>query len=135
MVIDFSTFYDSSKGIERLFEDMLRFSPSFRQQPKPRVNIQESDDGYTVDICIPGIPAENIELTLTARNLIIRGERTAPEGKYFRQERMTGAFQRVLNLNTPVNRDKVVAKATDGILRVVLPKADSVKPRKISIES
>ncbi len=135
MVIDFSTFYDSSKGIERLFEDMLRFSPSFRQPPKPRVNIQENDEGYIVDICVPGIPAANIELTLTARNLIIRGERNTPEGKYFRQERMTGAFQRVLNFNAPVDRDKVTAKATDGILRVALPKADSVKPRKISIES
>ena len=135
MVIDFSTFYDSSKGIERLFEDMLRINPSFRQPPRPKVNIQENDEGYIVDICIPGVPAENVELSLTARNLIIRGELNAPEGKYFRQERRTGAFQRVLNLNTPVDRDKVSAKATDGILRVVLPKADSVKPRKIAIES
>ena len=135
MVIDFSTLYDTPKGIERLFEDMLRFGPSYRRQPYPRVNIQENDDGYVVDINIPGVLVKDIDLTLTARNLIIRGERTSPEGRYFRQERMAGTFQRVLSLNVPVDRDKVTARSENGIVRVILPKAGEAKPRKISITS
>lgn len=135
MVIDFSTFYDTTKGVEQLFEDMARFGMTMRQGPRPQVNIQEADESYVVDITVPGVRPEDIELTLTARNLVIRGERTAPEGRYFRQERMTGAFQRLLNLNVPVDREKVTAKAVDGILRITLPKANAVKPRKITIES
>ena len=135
MVIDFSTFYDPTKGLERLFDDMARFGAIMRHSSRPQVNIQETDDSYIVDITVPGANPDQIELTLTARNLVIRGERTAPEGHYFRQERMTGGFQRMLSLNVPVDREKVTAKAVDGILRITLPKATSAKPRKISIES
>lgn len=133
MVIDFSTLYDAPKGIERLFEDMLRLGSAYRRPLYPQVNIQENDDGYVVDINIPGVPADKLDLTMTARNLIIRGERTSPEGSYFRQERMGGAFQRVLSLNVPVDRDKVTARSENGIVRVLLPKAQEVRPRKISI--
>lgn len=135
MVIDFSTFYDPTKGLERLFDDMARFGAIMRHSSRPQVNIQETDDSYIVDITVPGVNPDEIELTLTARNLVIRGERTAPEGRYFRQERMTGSFQRLISLNVPVDREKVTAKAVDGILRITLPKAGSAKPRKISIES
>jgi HSP20 family protein len=135
MVIDFSTLYDAPQSIERLFEDMMRRGSSYRRPQYPQVNIQENDGAYVVDINIPGVPAEGLDLTLTARNLIIRGERTSPEGRYFRQERMAGVFQRVLSLNVPVERDKVTAKSENGIVRVVLPKAREARPRKISIES
>ena len=134
MVIDFSTLYDAPQSIERLFEDMMRLGSSYKRPQYPQVNIQENDDGYVVDINIPGVPADRLDLTLTARNLIIRGERTSPEGRYFRQERMAGVFQLVLSLNVPVERDKVTAKSENGIVRVVLPKAQEARPRKISIE-
>ncbi|MDR1125342.1 MAG: Hsp20/alpha crystallin family protein [Deltaproteobacteria bacterium] len=135
MVIDFSSMYEGSNDLERIIEDMFRKSPFGSRHLFPKVNIAENDDGYIVDVCIPGVPPDDIELVITARNLIIKGERKSPEGRYFRQERSAGSFQRALNLNVPVDRDKVVAKNENGILRVTLPKADSVKPRKISINS
>lgn len=135
MVIDFSSMYEGSNDLERIIEDMFRKSPFGSRRLFPMVNIVESDEGYIVDVCIPGVPPDDIELVLTARNLIIKGERKSPEGRYFRQERIAGSFQRALNLNVPVDRDKVTAKNDNGILRVTLPKTDSVKPRKISINS
>lgn len=134
MVIDFSSFYDGPGDLERLIDGMLRGgSLSARRISYPMVNIAENDEGYTVDVCVPGVAAEDIELTITARNLIIKGERKSPEGRYFRQERGAGSFQRALSLNVPVDRDGVSAKSENGILRVKLPKAEAVKPRKISI--
>ena len=135
MVIDFSSMYEGPNEIERIFEDMFRKSPLGSRRLFPQVNILENDEGYIVDVCVPGIPVEDIELVLTARNLIIKGERKSPEGRYFRQERLAGSFQRALSLNVPVDRDKVSAKNENGILRVTLPKAESVKPRKIAINS
>jgi HSP20 family protein len=136
MVIDFSSLYAGPSELERFFEDMLRKSPFHtRHLAYPQVNIAENDDGYIVDVCMPGVPPEEVELELTARNLIIRAERKAPEGRYFRQERSSGVFQRALSLNAPVDRDKVAAKSNNGILRVTLPKAEAVKPRKINIIS
>lgn len=136
MVIDFNSLYDGPGDLERFIDGMLRGSTLHaRRLPYPLVNIAEDEEGYTVDLCIPGVAPEDIELTITARNLIIKGERKSPEGRYFRQERGAGNFQRALSLNVPVDRDGVSAKSENGILRVKLPKAEAVKPRKISIGS
>lgn len=134
MVIDFNSLYDGPGDLERLIDGMLRGSALHaRRQPYPLVNVAEDEEGYTVDVCVPGVPPEDIELTITTRNLIIKGERKSPEGRYFRQERGAGGFQRALSLNVPVDRDGVSAKSENGVLRVKLPKAEAVKPRKISI--
>lgn len=136
MVIDFNSLYDGPGDLERLIDGVLRSSPfQARRLSYPLVNIAEDEQGYTVDVCIPGLDPEDIELTITARNLIIKGERKSPEGRYYRQERGAGVFQRALSLNVPVERDGVSAKSENGILRVKLPKAEAVKPRKISIDS
>lgn len=137
MVIDFNSLYDGPGELERFIDGMLRGTAalSARRLSYPLVNIAEDDTGYTVDVCVPGIAPEDIELTITARNLIIKGERKSPGGRYFRQERGAGSFQRALSLNVPVDRDKVSAKSENGILRVKLPKSEAVTPRKISITS
>ena len=136
MVIDFSSFFEEPNELGRVFEDILRKNTfGSRGLPYPAVNIAENDEGYIVDVRLPGVAPDDIELVITARNLIIKGERKSPEGRYFRQERSSGMFQRALTLNAPVDRDKVNAKSENGILRVTLPKADAVKPRKISITS
>lgn len=136
MVIDFNSLYDGPGDLERLIDGMLRGSPLHaRRMPYPTVNIAEDEESYVVDICVPGVDPNEVELTITAKNLIIKGERKSPEGRYFRQERGAGSFQRALSLNVPVDRDKVSAKSENGILRVKLPKAEAVKPRKISISS
>ncbi|MDR3042631.1 MAG: Hsp20/alpha crystallin family protein [Desulfovibrio sp.] len=136
MVIDFSTLYDMPKSFERMFDEMSRLhSLGSRRTAYPLLNVHENDDGYTVDVSIPGVAPGDVELTLTDRNLIIRGERKSAEGRYFRQERLSGSFQRILSLNVPVDRDRVSARSENGILRVSLPKAEAVKPRKIAIEA
>ncbi|WP_035068690.1 Hsp20/alpha crystallin family protein [Nitratidesulfovibrio termitidis] len=136
MVIDFSTLYDMPKSFERMFDEMSRLhSFSSRRTAYPLLNVHENDDGYTVDVSVPGVAPGDVELTLTDRNLIIKGERKATEGRYFRQERLSGSFQRILSLNVPVDRDRVSARSENGILRVTLPKAEAVKPRKIAVEA
>lgn len=136
MVIDFSTLYDMPTDIDRLFMDMFR-GPNLMQRRAvyPLINVYENEDSYIVDISAPGVPSEELELTLAARSLAIKGERKSPEGRYFRQERGAGSFQRVISLNVPVDRDKVSAKSENGILRVTLPKTEEIKPRRIPIMS
>jgi HSP20 family protein len=134
MVIDFNCLYDMPKEMNRIFEMFRNSNVMQRRYVYLLVNVAEMDDSYVVDACVPGVPPEEVELTLTARSLVIKGERKSPEGRYFRQERMAGAFQRVITLNVPVDRNNVKAKAENGILRITLPKAEEVKPRRISIE-
>ena len=136
MVIDFSTLYDMPKDLDRLFADMFK-GPNLLQRKAayPLINVYENPDSYIVDVSAPGVPASDLELTLAARSLVIKGERKSPEGRYFRQERGAGSFQRIISLNVPVDRDKVSARSENGILRITLPKTDAVKPRRIPIAS
>jgi HSP20 family protein len=136
MVIDLSTFYDLPREMARLMDETARPSAmSQRRVSYPLLNIAEDDDNYYVDVDIPGVAPDRLELILTDRSLTISGERTPAKGRYYRQERLTGSFQRIVSLGSPVDKDKVTARFENGILRVGLPKAEAVKPRKISIEA
>ncbi|UZP67334.1 Hsp20/alpha crystallin family protein [Desulfovibrio mangrovi] len=134
MVIDFSSFYDFPREVERFFDDVARFRRvGTGGATYPLLNIAEDEENYYVEILAPGVDPKEVELTLTERSLVIKCVRNAAEGRYLRQECPAGTFQRVVSLNVPVERDKVMASGADGILKVVLPKAEGVKPRKISI--
>jgi HSP20 family protein len=135
MVLDFNTLYTFPGRFERVFEDF--FKPQLvegRRLAYPPLNLSEDDGNYYVRSEIPGLPLDAVELTLTDKNLVIKGERPTEQGTYYRQERPAGFFQRVVALNVPVDRDAVRATLADGVLTVVLPKAAASQPRKISID-
>ncbi|SNS17347.1 HSP20 family protein [Humidesulfovibrio mexicanus] len=135
MVLDFNTLYTFPGRFERLFEDF--FKPQFaegRRLAYPPLNVSEDDTAYYVRSELPGLPLDALELTLTDKNLVIKGERPTEQGKYYRQERPAGFFQRVVALNVPVEREAVKATLVDGVLTVTLPKCAECIPRKISID-
>jgi len=135
MVLDFNTLYSFPGRFDRMFEEF--FKPQLadgRRMAYPPLNLSEDEGAYYVRSEVPGLPMEALELTLTDKSLVIKGERPTEQGKYFRQERPAGFFQRIVALNAPVDRDGVRATLVDGVLTVVLPKCEECKPRKISIE-
>ena len=134
MVLDFNTLHTYPGQMDRFIEEFFR--PAFddsRRLGYPPVNLSEDEENIYVRSEIPGVEMADIELTLTDKNLVLKGERAAVEGKFFRQERPSGVFQRIVSLNVPVDRDKASAVMRDGVLIVTLPKAEESKPRKISI--
>ena len=135
MVIDFNTLYNFPSRLDRVFEDFLR-SPmgDDRRMAYPPLNLSNDDEHIYVRAEVPGVSMGDVELTLTDKTLVMKGERNVPEGKYFRQERQRGVFHRVINIAVPVDRDKVTASMKDGVLTVVLPKSEEIKPRTISID-
>lgn len=135
MVIDFNTLYNFPSRFDRIFEDFLR-SPmgDDRRFAYPPLNLSNDDENIYVRAEIPGVSIDDVDLTLTDKTLVLKGERKAPEGKYFRQERASGIFNRVINIGVPVDREKVSAFMKDGVLTVTLPKSEEIKPRTISID-
>ncbi|REK10825.1 MAG: Hsp20/alpha crystallin family protein [Planctomycetota bacterium] len=106
-------------------------APSF-----PALNVWEEDDVLYAEAEVPGLKSEDLEISVIAGDLTLRGRRggEAPEGTaYHRQERGTGEFNRVLRLPIEVDADQVEATLNDGVLLVKLPKAESAKPRKIKV--
>ena len=136
MVIDFSTYYDLPRNMDSFFEEMWRPSSlSQRRVAYPPVNISETEGEIIVTSEIPGMDTGDIELTLNEKSLVIRGAKKNEVGNYYRQERPTGSFQRIINLNVPVQADGIKASMRDGLLRVVLPKARESRPLTISIDA
>jgi HSP20 family protein len=136
MVIDFSNFYNLPRELDRFFDETWRQSTiSQRRNAYPPVNISEDKTKIYVFSEIPGVEIEDIDITLSDGSLVIKGNRKHGTGSYYRQERPTGLFQRVVNLNVSIDPDKVNAKIKDGILEIVIPKADEAVPRKISIKA
>jgi HSP20 family protein len=97
-----------------------------------------TDDAIVIRADVPGLKPEEIEITLEGDALTIRGDikrEDADSRKYVLLERPTGRFERTLNVNTPIDHDQVEASFKDGVLTLILPKAEAVKPRQITVKS
>lgn len=105
---------------------------------QPAVNVWERDDAVMVELEVPGVKSDQVEISVVGGELSLKIERPDPgqEGVTFhRRERPVGSFARVLRLPTDVDADRVEAELRDGVLTISLPKAESAKPRKIKVAS
>ena len=88
---------------------------------------------------LPGIDPKEIDITANADSITLRGERKEPsaggEVNYHQRERAFGTFRRVIDLPTKIDTDKINASYKNGILTVVLPKTEEVKPKQIEIKA
>jgi HSP20 family protein len=102
----------------------------------PPVDVYQDKDQFTVVAEVPGMKKEDLEISLNGDTLTISGVRKSEEkedDQRFRTERFFGRFQRSLTLPSAVNAEKVNASYKDGILEVVLPKAEEAKPKQIEV--
>lgn len=101
----------------------------------PRVDVIEREGDVVVRAAVPGMAKDVIDLALTNSTLTIRG--TAPtaekEGHYVYHELPQGGFERRVSLPCEVQAEKAAATVRDGILELVLPKANRVRPQAITI--
>lgn len=115
----------------------------FWREPSPGVfplmNVTEDKDTYYVRAELPGMKAEDLDISVTGDSLSIAGERKLPveneKAKYHRREREAGTFSRIVNLPAQVDTGKVEAQCIDGALTVILPKAEAVKPKQIAVKA
>jgi HSP20 family protein len=104
----------------------------------PAINIWEEGDNFYVEAEVPGLKAENLEITVIGDELTLKGERAADERvepTYHRRERGAGSFSRSVKLPSEVNSERVEASLNDGVLLLTLPKAETAKPRKIQVNA
>ena len=103
----------------------------------PNVDIFENDNEVVIKAELPGVNAKDIEIKLENNVLTIKGERRfekeAKEENYHRIERDYGSFSRAFSLPVAVNGEKVTAEYKDGVLKVLLPKKEEIKPKPIKI--
>ncbi|MFH1490382.1 MAG: Hsp20/alpha crystallin family protein [Pseudomonadota bacterium] len=104
----------------------------------PLMNVTEDKEGYYIRAELPGIKADELDISVTGNTLSISGERKIPSvsgsAKYHRKEREEGQFSRILTLPSQVDTEKVEARSANGILTVILPKAEEAKPKQIAVK-
>ena len=103
----------------------------------PPVDISERKDAYLVAVELPGVKADDLEITFEDGLLTIQGERRfahdSAEEKMHRTERYYGAFRRSITLPSHVEADMIEASAQDGVLQIMVPKAPEVQARHIQV--
>lgn len=102
-------------------------------------DVREDGDQVVLTMDVPGVEPEDLELEVEGRNLVVRGEKRAPElgegSRVHHRERRFGRFERAFTLGFQVDRDRIDAKVDDGVLTVRLPKAEEAKARRIEVKA
>ena len=105
----------------------------------PLTNLTEDKEKYYVRAELPGVKSDKLDIQITGNKLAISGERkiaAEEEGaRYHRREREAGTFSRMIGLPGEVDADKVEANLENGILTIVVSKAEIAKPKQISVSS
>jgi len=134
-----------SQRMERLFDEMVGRGlwrtgeeNTLRGSWVPAINILEREDAIVIQADLPGLKAEDVEVTVEEGTLNIRGERKleeANEGEtYHRVERLYGVFERSFTLSNSVDTTKIDARFKNGEMTLTLPKREESKPRTVKIK-
>lgn len=141
--------YDPKSYLEKFFDEdwFSRMSPwttpfwdPFREAYKGalRCNIEEKEDRYILTAAVPGMTKEDININIHDGRLTLKGHREEEskkeEGNYHLREFTSTNFERSFTLGEGIDSEKVEANLENGVLTVVLPKKEEMKPKSVSIK-
>lgn len=105
----------------------------------PAIDVLEEPDRYTITMELPGVTADQVDVTYNDGMLSVRGERKFYEGRsegdFHRVERRFGAFTRSLTLPQTIDAEKIDASFANGLLTLTIPKVEAAKPRRIEVKA
>ncbi len=129
------------EAMDRLFDDAFTrpLSMGAVSSVLPAIDLYQTADEVIVKAALPGLKPDEVQISITGDVLTLRGEFKQEEQKqeatWHIREQRRGAFERSVMLPSVVQTDKAKADFENGILTVTLPKAESVKPKTISIKA
>jgi len=137
-LLEFDTLQEE---INRLFEGSRPAGPRgiFERSFSPAIDVVENPDSYGIMCDLPGVDMKDVEISVTGSIVTLKGEkhRTGERGsrRDLRGDFSYGKFQRTVQLPLAIDADKVEAMLKDGVLRIILPKREELKPRQISVKT
>ncbi len=101
----------------------------------PLANVLETKDAYVLEAELPGVNKAGLEVSVENGELTITGRRTpnAPQGRAVYRETRGLDYRRAFEIDSSIDTARISAKLDKGVLTLTLPKAESVKPRKIAV--
>jgi HSP20 family protein len=106
------------------------------QYATPLADVESNEQGYTIHMEMPGVDKSGLEITVDNGELTVVGHRHVEElaGEPVYREIRNYDFRRVYELDPAIDTVRITARIDDGVLSLTLPKAESVKPRKITVD-
>lgn len=127
--------------INRLFEGTRPAGPRgiFERSFSPAIDVVENADSYGILCDLPGVELKDVEISVTGGIVTLKGEKRRPpehgDRRDLRADFGHGKFQRTVQLPLAIDPEKVEAVLKDGVLRIILPKREELKPRQISVKT
>lgn len=131
------------RRMEREIDHLLGRSPwsrgirSVARGGFPAVNIGVTEDTVDVYLFAPGVDPQTLDVSLRKNLLTVSGSRNAEprdDATYYRQERFSGDFRRVITLPDDVDPDRVEASYRNGVLQIAVKRLEAAKPRQITVQ-
>lgn len=129
------------EAMDRLVEESVVRTPRAEGgrngQYRPAADAWETADALVIELSLPGIDPQDVEVTYEQDQLTISGKRPEPaeERTWILRESARGAFERRFTLTSPIDADGVEAHFHNGILTLHLPKSEATRPRKIDVRA
>ncbi|MCU1616703.1 MAG: heat shock protein Hsp20 [Frankiales bacterium] len=133
--------WDPFQEIDQLYDRVNRLfdssSTDATERWVPLGDVEETDDAYVVDVELPGVDRDDIDIEVNGREVTVMGEIKEKErtGILRRRTRRVGEFQYAVTLPGDIDADNVSARLDNGVLTVTVPKSQRAKPRRVSIGS
>lgn len=119
-------------------DDFFGFVPAVRRHLEPSMNVYQTDKDLVVEMYVPNIDPAKINVSVEDGVLKIEGstaEEKEDSGKeYYRKEIRSGSFARAISLPVEVKDDQIEAHVEQGMLKIVMPKAEIKPPKKVEIK-
>lgn len=103
----------------------------------PPANVSATENEYVVEVEMPGVNKDGLQITVEGNELTIIGRRRSelPEGELCYCESSSADFRRVFEVGPDVDTSKIDAKLNQGVLTLHLPKSEKAKPKKIEVQA
>ena len=125
-----------TRDMDQVFDHFFGNGHGQTAAPYAPATLWEEEGRWCVEIDLPGVKQEDIDVTLEKNALRLTAERKAPqeERKFWHQERAFGKIERLITLPETVDPDAIEAELKDGVLRLHLAKRSELQPKKIQVK-
>jgi HSP20 family protein len=122
--------FNFQRDVDRLFNQFWSDLPTRTPGSSPSFHVNATDDGWRVDVPLPGIDPKDVSLEVAGNNLSIRAEVMSDAG-----DKNASRYEQTLIVPQFLDLEKLTASHRHGMLRLTLPLKESVKPRRVQIET
>lgn len=131
---------DPFRMVREMFQDPFGTSGLLAEAAfRPNLDVAETNDAFVINVDLPGVSEEEVDVSVTGNRLTVSGRREAEEiqegDRYVALERSYGSFTRSFVLPDSADLEHIQAELTSGVLRIEVPKRGEMQGRKISIQS